>query len=280
MYRRLIHFALILLCLALLCTDCTKKVTEVYESPDLFDFVYVKGGTFNNYVTDVKVSSFLISRREVNQNEFWALLGYNPSEFQNVINAPANNISWYDCIIYCNELSERDGLQPCYSYANLGTDIANWPDKWEYNYANHVLIGCDWEANGYRLPTEMEWLYAAMGGERSMGYPYSGSFYSYPVAWFSGNANNSAHTVCTKAPNELGLFDMSGNVAEFCWDIYAALPDSVQINPHGPVSGDTRVLKGGAYSSQSMDIALSRRFYTTADTALNTLGFRLCRKAI
>lgn len=279
MFRRAILFTLILLCLTLLCTDCTKKVTEVYESPELLDFVYVKGGTFNNYVTDVKVSSFLISRREITQNEFWAFMGYNYSDFQNVVNAPVNSLSWYDCIVYCNKLSERDGLQPCYSYGNLGTDIALWPDKWEYNYANHILINCDWEADGYRLPTEMEWLYAALGGEKSHDYTYSGSDYAPPVAWFSGNSGNTVHTVCTKFPNELGLYDMCGNVVEFCWDIYAALPDSASVDPHGPVNGGTRVLKGGAYTSPPEDITLSRRFYTTADTATNTLGFRLCRNA-
>ncbi len=280
MFTRVTLISLVLLCLVLLFSGCTKKVTEVYESPELIDFVYVKGGTFNNGVADVKLSSFLISRREVTQNEYWALLGGNPAEFQNVVNAPMNNITWFDCIIFCNQLSERDGLQPCYSYADLGTDMENWPEKWEYNYANHLMIRCNWAADGYRLPSEMEWLYAAKGGERSMGYNYSGSYYPYPVAWFSGNAGNTVHTVCTKAANELGLFDMSGNVVEFCWDIYALLPDSSQTNPHGPSSGDTRVLRGGAYSSPSEDINLTRRFYAMATSVNNTLGFRLCRTRI
>jgi formylglycine-generating enzyme required for sulfatase activity len=143
--------------------------------------------------------SFYICSHEVTQAEFRAVTGYNPSEFKGG-NRPVESVSWFEAIQYCNKLSIREGLTPYYVID-------------EENYVRR-----NFEANGYRLPTVTQWLYAARGGESGRKHLYSGSNDINEVAWYQANSDKKTHKVKSKAPNELGLYDMSGNVNEWCWN--------------------------------------------------------------
>jgi len=205
----------------------------------MIPLVYVEGGSFQMGSNDggsdekpvhqVTVSSFYIGKYEVTQKEWQEVMGSNPSNWKGD-NLPVEQVSWYDAVDYCNKRSRKEGLTPCYS--GSGSNIT-----------------CNWSANGYRLPTEAEWEYAARGGNKSKGYKYSGSNDVGAVAWYDGNSGNKTHEVGTKAANELGIHDMSGNVWEWCWDwynsgYYAKSPGS---DPKGPGSGSSRVLRGGSW---------------------------------
>lgn len=127
----------------------------------------------------------------------------------------------------------------------------------------------------FRLPTEAEWEYAARGGKKSKGYKYSGSNNIDDVAWYYGNSNNKTHPVKTKRPNELGIYDMSGNVWEWCSDNYGAYSSSSQTNPTGPSSGSYRVDRGGSWHYNAGSCRVSTRFFSNPSDGYYYLGFRL-----
>ena len=181
-------------------------------------------------------------------------------------NRPVMHVTWYDAVAYCNWLSEKEGLTPCYSGKGRATE-------------------CEFSANGYRLPTEAEWEYAARGGQKSQGYRYAGSDNPDDVAWYIGNSGGQTHPVGQKQPNELGLYDMSGNLFEWCWDwygedYYASSPSS---DPTGPPAPRTtipwelnRVRRSGSWRENSDTI---RTTYRSIDYAsyVGDNGFRLVR---
>jgi len=242
------------------------------------NFVLVEGGTFNNGTSDVTVSSFYIDKYELTQAGYQAVMGTDPaSGYGNGDNYPVYYVSWFNAIEYCNRRSMQDGLSPCYSYSTYGTNLANWPVGWNTNNANHTNVSCNWSANGYRLPTEMEWMFAARGGNQSQGYTYSGSNDINAVAWYRSNSGNTTHIVGTKAPNELGIFDMSGNVWEWCWDIYGAYPSGAQTDPHGANNGSYRVLHSGSWTNYNTDCSVSYRLRVDATGSTKDIGFRVIR---
>ncbi len=256
------------------------EITDITFSqgttPD--QMVLVQGGTFNNGTSDVTVSSFYIDKYELTQSAYQTVMGVNPSYFSGVTNGPVEYVSWFDAIEYCNKRSINEGLTPCYSYSTYGTNPATWPTGWNTDYQNHTNVFCSWTASGYRLPTEAEWEFAARGGNSTHGYTYSGSNTLGDVAWYSSNSGSTTHAVGTKTANELGLFDMSGNVWEWNWDIYGSYPVSAQTNPHGAFSGSFRVYRGGCWDYNATFCTVSNRysdFYATI-RAVN-IGFRLCR---
>lgn len=157
----------------------------------------------------VKLNSFYMCKHEVTQAEYTEIMGENPSDNKENDDFPVGEVSWSKAVEYCNKRSEKEGLTPC--YLKNGKDYL-W----------------DFRANGYRLPTEAEWEFAARGGNKSKGYKYSGSNDASEIAWveYSESAGlyelGEYHEVMTKAPNELGIFDMTGNMLEWCWDWYAA----------------------------------------------------------
>ena len=240
-------------------------------------FVWVEGGTFHNGTSDVTISSFYIDKYELTQSEYQAVMGNNPSYFPNVANGPVERVSWFKAIEYCNRRSMQEGLTPCYSYSNYGTNPDAWPSGWNTNRDNHINVACSWTADGYRLPTEMEWMFAYKGGNQSQGYTYSGSNNIHAVAWFASNSGNTTNTVGTKAANELGIYDMSGNVFEWVWDIYGSYPSEAQTDPHGATSGSYRVFRGGCWDYGASYCTVSNRGSYLATFTTHRVGFRICR---
>ncbi|GHV83851.1 hypothetical protein AGMMS50212_11910 [Spirochaetia bacterium] len=234
-------------------------------------FAYVKGGSFlmgsppseadrldNEAQHRVTVHSFYMGQYEVTQAEYETVLGHNPSEFKGG-NLPVENVSWYEAVEYCNKLSLKEGLKPAYS--GSGNDIV-----------------CNFKASGYRLPTEAEWEYAAKGGNKdTMTYEYSGSNNADAVAWYYSNSGERTHDVGTKAPNSLGLYDMSGNVWEWCWDWYGDYSMVEQTDPAGAASGSYRVLHGGGWDDLTLYLRSAYRGNLTPTFRGNDLGFRVVR---
>jgi formylglycine-generating enzyme required for sulfatase activity len=232
----------------------------------------VPGGSFHNGTANVQLSPFYIGSREITELE-WVYVMQDTTVI--VPDKPKSGLTWVQAIEYCNYRSIMEGFEPCYSYGGSGTNPLNWPPFW---YTDHTQISCNWSANGYRLPTEMEWMYAAQGGPYSSGFTYSGSNAIDEVAWYSGNSSQPA-LVGQKLPNELGIFDMSGNLWEFCWDIYHhAYPATETQNPSGPQSGYTRVMRGGSFGNDATNCTVSRRFYSTPMLGADSHGFRVARR--
>jgi len=238
---------LLSMAIALVVSSCSQK------TPD--NFVLVKGGAFintksNYYGKNITMADFYIGRYEVTQKEWTEVMGSNPSQFKGD-NLPVEMVNWYECVEYCNKRSVKEGLKPYYSISR---------DKKDPNNTNSIdsikwTVMINTEANGYRLPTEEEWEYAAGGGQMSKSYTYSGSNNIDEVAWYWKNAgdkyltgtwswpslvanNNKTKPIGSKAPNELGLYDMAGNVREWCWDLH-------QSNSAEDFQG--RVWKGGGW---------------------------------
>ncbi|MDD4309834.1 MAG: SUMF1/EgtB/PvdO family nonheme iron enzyme [Candidatus Cloacimonetes bacterium] len=258
------------------------KITADDGASDMpANFVFVEGGTFNNGTSDVTLSSFYIDKYELTQADYQAVMGTNPATGYGVgSNYPIYYVSWFNAIEYCNRRSLQEGLTPCYSYSTFGTNPDSWSTGWNTSDANHTNVNCNWTANGYRLPTEMEWMFAARGGNLTHNYTYSGSNDLNAVGryWDNwGSANNSTNTVGGLAANELGIFDMSGNVWEWTWDIYGSYPSGSQNNPTGASSGSYRVGRGGSWFNFATDCTVSGRSSDYATSTYYDIGFRCVR---
>ena len=155
---------------------------------------------------------------------------------------------------------------------NLPVECVSWYDCQQFISKLNALTG-----QHYRLPTEAEWEFAARGGNISRKYKYSGSNILSNVAWYDGNCVLTTHPVGIKSPNELGLYDMSGNVDEWCLDWYGSYKCSAQTNPAGPSIGMNRVLRGGSWGSSDSYCRVSRRKYDTPDSRSGYIGLRLVR---
>jgi formylglycine-generating enzyme len=177
--------------------------------------------------------------------------------------APINNITWVDAINYCNWLSKKEGLTPVYT------------SKGPFYY-------CNFKANGYRLPTEAEWEFAAKGGIKTKKFTYSGGNNLDEVAWHKGNSGGKTQTIGTKTANELGLHDMTGNVWEWCWDWYNKeyYKTETKDNPTGPEMGDKKCVRGGSYDSDKNYLRPANRISTFPDKTHEFYGFRLARTVI
>ena len=207
--------------------------------------------------------NYSIMATEVTQKQYKAVMGENPSEHKGD-DLPVENVSWFDCVVFCNKLSEKQNLEPCYSYKG-STDVSKWKflkeetgnwseSKWKkFNEKDFV---CNFKAFGYRLPTLEEWQYAAKGGE---DYKYAGSDNLDEVGWHSGNSDIKTHSVAQKKANGYGLYDMSGNVWEWVWDSYSGL----------------RYRCGGSYNYDDNYCGVGRRYGNYASSRYNSIGFRL-----
>jgi formylglycine-generating enzyme required for sulfatase activity len=223
----------------------------------------------------VTVSSFCMGKYEVTYKEYKEVMGkmlrddeeYNPLPKQ---------LSWYWAVEYCNRLSRQEGLSPAYTIDKARNDPNYLADKWSAIHRWTVTLNPN--ANGYRLPTEAEWEYAARGGNGSPGnYIYSGSNKVGDVAWYNRNSGKTVHPVGTKAPNRLGLYDMSGNVWEWCWDWYGDYTSDAQTDPTGAATGSYRVIRGGAGNSDGRSARSASRGYGSPDSSDFAAGIRLVR---
>ncbi len=285
---------IILLLFLLISTIFTSCITQP-TIPDML-LCFVRGGSFSrqndsgSYPSTqvmVNLSSYFIGKYEVSQADYEAIMGTNPSWYKDNPKRPVERVSWFDSIEYCNRRSKREKLTPCYTYSTYGTNPDNWPSGWDSTSSNHHNVSCNWDADGYRLPTEMEWMYAAKGGISIYDYTYSGSNNIDDVAWHWDNSDigdgqgRRTHNVGLKQANQLGIHDMSGNVYEWCWDIYGAYPSGNQSNPTGPIDGSFRVMRGGSIgvSSPNTSCQVFRRSSDYATRRSLHVGFRCVRNS-
>jgi len=242
----------------------TKTGVEMVVIPGgWFQMGSESGGPDESPVHRVWISPFWMDRYEVVQEEFKKHQISDPSHFKNPKN-PLEQINWTDAAIYCNERSRAEGLEPCYD-----------EETWD----------CNFEANGYRLPTEAEWEYACRAGTSTEYCFGDNSRELRSHGWFTDNSSKKAHPVGQKPPNPWGLYDMHGNVAEWCNDLYAAdyYEHSPEKDPKGPPEGKERVLRGGAWNSSA---EACRSAYRTSDPSIDdtclasdAIGFRCVRSA-
>jgi len=216
------------------------------------EMVFVQGGSFQmgsnsgdfdeRPVHWVELSNYRISKHEVTQAQWEVVMGENPSMFDGCDNCPVEQVSWNDIQAFISKLNNKTGKR-------------------------------------YRLPTEAEWEYAARGGKNSKGFIASGSDNLGDVAWYVDNCGGKTHAVGTKQPNELGIYDMTGNVSEWCLDWYEAYKTYMPSNPTGGPSGELRVLRGGSWAIGAYDCRTAARFKFYPDFRSKILGFRLVLEA-
>jgi formylglycine-generating enzyme required for sulfatase activity len=208
----------------------------------------------------VVISDFYLGKYEVTQKEYYGIMDKNPSYFQ-WDDLPVENITWFEAVRYCNIKSLKDKLTPAY-------------------VINGEAVYWNRQADGWRLPTEAEWEYAAKGGNRQTPvYRYAGSNDADLAGWHDGNSGRQSHPVGTKNPNSLGLYDMSGNVGEMCWDRHGSYHNESSINPAGAASGAHRVGKGGCWLYGPQYLRPAFRAYIDPASRYSYVGFRLARNA-
>lgn len=185
----------------------------------------------------VTLSDYYIGTCEVTQGLWQEVMGSNPSAIKGK-DLPVTNITWHEALQFIEALNRRTGRH-------------------------------------FRLPTDAEWVYAARGGEERNTFRYAGSNHLYEVAWAKGNAEGTTHNVMQKQPNSLGIYDMCGNVMEWCYDWYAPYPDTDEVNPTGPSAGEYKVAHGGAWRASEVFCLPSIRTYDLPAKGYDYLGFRL-----
>jgi sulfatase modifying factor 1 len=226
----------------------------------------------NNGNTDEKpphivtLHNYEIGKYEITQDEWIAVMNSNPSVFLGKDN-PVDRISWYDAVAFCNALSMREGLDAAYTID--GTNVV-----------------CNFFSHGYRLPTEAEWEYACRAGtvtDRYSGNISSVSTASFrernldTIAWYRFNSDSTTHPVGKLEPNSFGLYDMQGNVTEWCWDYWNAYSPLAQTNPTGPANGITRSLRGGSWYDKPWEIRSAFHRTYSPSTTYSGVGFRVAR---
>lgn len=245
----------------------------------------------NLRTTNLKIKKIWMCDHEVTQHEYQSVMQKNPSKFSNSPagnekqeNRPVECVSWYDAIIYCNKRSIQENLEPCYTIKQNGTTVTDYSNP-PTAAANAWTVECDWTKKGYRLPTEVEWEYAARGGKEHLtdNYTYAGSNTLSAVAWNKNGAgaDNKTHSVKQKKANALGLYDMTGNVQEWCWDIYDETSKKIDENTPstGVTTGNSHVMRGGSWSSDNDHIKIANRAWELAwlYEKHDGTGFRVCR---
>ncbi len=223
-----------------------------------------RGGADEKPVHKVKVSAFYMDTHLVTQQQYERLMRENPARWKNPQN-PVEEVRWSDAVRYLNARSRAEGLEPCY-------DLRTWT--------------CDFTANGYRLPTEAEWEYACRAGTKTLYFFGDEASKLGLFAWFKANSGGRPRPVGTKLPNPWGLYDILGNVWEWCNDLYQPdyYKESPAVNPKGPSKGNARVLRGGCWDSEAKHCTSSYRHkadpgYADACFGYDIYGFRAVRRA-
>jgi formylglycine-generating enzyme required for sulfatase activity len=214
---------------------------------------------------EVAISSFYIDKYPVTQEQYKKVMAENPSRWK-ADNNPVEQVRWSDAVKYCNARSLAEGLQPCY-------DLQTWQ--------------CNFEANGYRLPTEAEWEYACRAGSKTMYFFGDSSSKLTDYAWVDSNAGGKPRQVGQKKPNPWGLYDMCGNVWEWCNDFYQVdyYQQSPEENPRGPETGETKVVRGGAWKFSADSCRSGYRYnedpgYADVCFGYDIYGFRCVRNSL
>ena len=293
------------------CTICGYEKTEKTDKAEhtytngicecgMREMVLIPAGTFqmgstagysdNKPVHQVTITKdFYMGKYEVTQAEYEKYSSYGSSSpsssYGDGDNYPAYYVSWYDALVYCNKRSMAEGLTPCYSISG-NTDPSKWGTVPTSSDSTWNAVVCDWNANGYRLPTEAEWEYAARAGDNTVSsLTYAGTNSSSKLgeyAWYTSNSSSKTHEVGTKTANAFGLYDMSGNVWEWCWNWFTNNYNTGTeggSDPTGASSGDYRVGRGGGWYDGSDGCAVSCRGSDFPNFRSFILGFRVVRSA-
>jgi len=279
-------------------TSVTGDITLYAKWKPLIEMVLISGGTFT-MGSDLKqdnsakpphlvtLSDFYMGKYEVTQEQYEAVMGANPSIFLSEDNEngtpgklPVENVNWYDAIVFCNKLSVAEELTPAYSISG-STDPTIWENVPRLLSDDNINI---WKAvkivtgsTGYRLPTEAQWEYACRAGTTTV---YNTGDTADAAGWYSDNSEGKTHEVGKKT-GQWGLYDMHGNVWEWCWDWYANYPDPApaeQTDPVGPTNGSNRMRRGGGWDSNESNLRPAFRStlsYRRPYEAFNNTGFRV-----
>ena len=241
--------------------------SECQESPSEVEILMISipAGSFQigqvgiaEPVHNVTLDAFLMSQTEITQAQYLSVIGTNPSIFPGIDDRPVENITWYQAVIFCNKLSEANGFESCY-------DLITWE--------------CNFKKNGFRLPTEAEWEYACRAGTSTTWYNGDDENNLGDVAWYKINSGGTTHPVGLKKPNEFGLYDMYGNIDEYCNDWWADTYTDLSVNnPTGPDSGYFIVGRGGYYNSEASSCRSASRWSSYIDSGNSAIGFRVVRR--
>ncbi len=294
------------------CTICEYEKTEITDKTEhtyidsicvcgMREMVLIPAGKFqmgsekgygDNKPHQVTITkSFYMGKYEVTQAEYEKYCSYTGSDFPSSSygdgdNYPAYYVCWYDALVYCNKRSVAEGLTPCYSISG-NTDPSKWGTVPTLTDSTWNAVVCDWNANGYRLPTEAEWEYAARAGDNTVdSLTYSGTSDENKLgeyAWHYDISSSKTHEVGTKKANAFGLYDMSGNVMEWCWNWHTSRYDAETeggSDPTGTSAGSRRVYRGGGWSDYSNYCAVSYRFNNSPGSRGYYIGFRVVRSAL
>ena len=229
----------------------------------------------DNQEHSVSLSAYYIGETEITQELWKAVMGNNPTLRTDSLKNPVEQVSWFDCIAFCNELTKKVsklGESQCVYYSDdIYTAVYTVTDA-----GNSMVPHMKQEAKGFRLPTEAEWEWAAMGGKqyRWAGTDSEDELENY--AWYADNSDYKAHEVKRKEANGYGLYDMSGNVVEWCWDWYDdSIPADGHTDPKGVSSGSLRVIRGGSWFNRAIYAACASRDISNPVSRCDFLGLRV-----
>lgn len=303
MKRKII--SLFIVPMALVCMGCPNPATPDpdpisadYTSPNIGTLKYVPAGTFSRDGVaghDSTVSAFRMSQYEITRAQFAAIMVTDPSNttFSSGTSDPVQQANWYHAIAFCNKLSLDEGLTPVYSVSGVNFNTLTYAQIPTTSNTDWNAATATWSNNGYRLPTEMEWMWAAMGappdgqgGEtNTTGYlkAFSGSDGSNAIgdyAWYVTNSSDKTHPAGAKAANELGLYDMSGNVWEWTWDWDGDYPTEAVTDYRGAVPDLYRVIRGGGYGNLESSCTVADRGNSPPYFRVSVAGFRVVRPCV